>query len=49
VLGWNHKGARVNRTALANIAPDIFRKRLLVEGYFHSEMTESVLRAVATV
>ena len=44
VLGWNHKGADVNRTALTNIAPDIFRKRLLVEGYFHSEMAESVLR-----
>ena len=34
----------MNRTALTNIAPDIFRKRLLVEGYFHSEMAESVLR-----
>jgi hypothetical protein len=44
VLGWNHKGAHVNSTALTNIAPDIFRKRLLVEGYFHSEMAESVLR-----
>jgi hypothetical protein len=35
---------RMNRTALTNIAPDIFRKRLLVEGYFQSNMTESVLR-----
>ena len=47
----------MNRTALTNIAPDIFRKRLLVEGYFQSDMAESVLRdyfrhkdrAVATV
>ena len=35
---------RMNRTALTNIAPDIFRKRLLVEGYFRSNMAESVLR-----
>jgi hypothetical protein len=35
---------RMNRTALTNIAPDIFRKRLLVEGYFRSDMAESVLR-----
>ena len=35
---------RMNRTALTNIAPDIFRKRLLVEGYFQSDMAESVLR-----
>lgn len=34
----------MNRTALTNIAPDIFRKRLLVEGYFQSIMAESVLR-----
>ena len=30
----------MNRTALTNIAPDIFRKRLLVEGYFRSDMSE---------
>jgi hypothetical protein len=35
---------RVNRTALTSIAPEIFRKRLLVEGYFQSNMAESVLR-----
>ena len=34
----------MNRSPLTNIAPDIFRKRLLVEGYFRSEMAESVLR-----
>ena len=34
----------MNRTALTTIAPDIFRKRLLVEGYFQSDMTEGVLR-----
>jgi hypothetical protein len=34
----------MNRTALTNIAPDIFRKRLLVEGYFQNDMAESVLR-----
>jgi hypothetical protein len=34
----------MNRTALTNIAPNIFRKRLLVEGYFQSDMGESVLR-----
>jgi S-adenosylmethionine decarboxylase len=38
-----HEG-HMNRTALTNIAPDIFRKRLLIEGYFQSDMTESVLR-----
>jgi S-adenosylmethionine decarboxylase len=34
----------MNRTALTTIAPDIFRKRLLIEGYFQSDMTEDVLR-----
>jgi hypothetical protein len=34
----------MNRTALTSIAPEIFRKRLLVEGYFQSNMAESVLR-----
>ena len=34
----------MNRTALTSIAPDIFRKRLLVEGYFQGDMSESVLR-----
>jgi hypothetical protein len=34
----------MNRTALTNIAPDIFRKRLLIEGYFQSDMAEGVLR-----
>jgi hypothetical protein len=34
----------MNRTALTNIALDIFRKRLLIEGYFQSDMAESVLR-----
>jgi len=34
----------MNRTALTNIAPDIFRKRLLIEGYFRSDMADKVLR-----
>jgi hypothetical protein len=29
----------MNTTPLTNIAPEVFRKRLLVEGYFGSEMT----------
>ena len=33
----------MNKTALTNIAPEIFRKRLLIEGYFRSDMGESVL------
>ena len=34
----------MNTTPLTNIAPDIFRKRLLVEGYFNVEMSENRLR-----
>lgn len=34
----------MNRRALTSIAPDIFRKRLLVEGYFRAEVTEETLR-----
>lgn len=34
----------MNTTPLTNIAPDIFRKRLLVEGYFDVEVTEETLR-----
>ena len=34
----------MNRTALTNIAPDVFRKRLLIEGYFQRAVVESVLR-----
>ena len=34
----------MNQTALTNIAPEVFRKRLLVEGYFDVEVTEDVLR-----
>lgn len=34
----------MNRQALTGIAPDIFRKRLLVEGYFRIEVTETTLR-----
>ena len=34
----------MNTTPLTTIAPDIFRKRLLVEGYFESEMSEESLR-----
>jgi hypothetical protein len=35
----------MNRTALTTIAPQIFRKRLLVEGYYRSAMDEPTLRA----
>lgn len=34
----------MNTTPLTNIAPEIFRKRLLVEGYFREEVTEGSLR-----
>lgn len=34
----------MNTTPLTNIAPEIFRKRLLVEGYFRVEVTENSLR-----
>lgn len=33
----------MNTTPLTNIAPEIFRKRLLVEGYFGVEVTEDSL------
>ena len=35
----------MNTTPLTNIAPDIFRKRLLIEGYFESEVTAETLKA----
>jgi hypothetical protein len=34
----------MNRTALTRIAPEIFRKRLLVEGYYGSDMSAEILR-----
>jgi hypothetical protein len=34
----------MNTTPLTNIAPEVFRKRLLVEGYFSLEVTEDSLR-----
>jgi S-adenosylmethionine decarboxylase len=34
----------MNITPVTNIAPEIFRKRLLVEGYFAVEVTEDSLR-----
>lgn len=34
----------MNTTPLTNIAPEIFRKRLLIEGYFSDEVTEDSLR-----
>jgi S-adenosylmethionine/arginine decarboxylase-like enzyme len=33
----------MNKAALTTIAPDIFRKRLLVEGYFRTEVTHETL------
>lgn len=35
----------MNRIALTSIAPEIYRKRLLVEGYFRSEVTHAALSA----
>ena len=35
----------MNKSALTGIAPEIFRKRLLVEGYYRTEMTAEILRA----
>jgi hypothetical protein len=35
----------MDTTPLTNIAPEIFRKRLLVEGYFKVEVTEDSLRS----
>ncbi|HEU4477923.1 MAG TPA: hypothetical protein VFR80_05350 [Pyrinomonadaceae bacterium] len=34
----------MNTTPLTNIAPEVFRKRLLVEGYFGAVVTEDSLR-----
>ena len=34
----------MNRTALTSIAPDIYRKRLLIEGFFEVDITTEVLR-----
>ena len=34
----------MNTRPLTNIAPEVFRKRLLVEGYFEVEVTEHLLR-----
>ena len=34
----------MNTSPLTNIAPEIFRKRLLVEGYFSIEVNEKTLR-----
>jgi S-adenosylmethionine decarboxylase len=35
----------MNRTALTTIAPEIFRKRLIVEGYFGANMEEKLIRS----
>ena len=35
----------MNRTALTAIAPQIFRQRLLIEGFYRSEMSTEMLRA----
>jgi S-adenosylmethionine decarboxylase len=35
----------MNTTPLTTIAPDIFRKRLLIEGYFQSEVMAETLTA----
>ena len=38
----------MNTTPLTNIAPDIFRKRLLIEGYFTIQITPEVLKQYFT-
>lgn len=35
----------MNRTALTSIAPEIFRKRLIVEGFYTRDVTGEVLRS----
>src|SRR5215212_2494791 len=35
----------MNTTPLTNIAPNIFRKRLLIEGFYKVEVTESSLKS----
>ncbi len=35
----------MNRTALTRIAPEIFRKRLIIEGFFRSDMNEEKIRS----
>ncbi len=34
----------MNKTPLTDIAPEVFRKRLLIEGYFKVAVTEETLR-----
>ena len=34
----------MNTTPLTNIAPEVFRKRLLVEGYFRTEVTAETVK-----
>jgi hypothetical protein len=38
------KSTTMNKTPLTTIAPEVFRKRLLVEGYFGVEINEDVIR-----
>jgi S-adenosylmethionine decarboxylase len=40
----SHFSGEMNSKPLTTIAPDIFRKRLLIEGYFRSEVTAETLR-----
>ena len=35
----------MNTVPLTTIAPDIFRKRLLIEGYFEADITEETLKS----
>jgi len=37
-------GLEMNSTPLTNIAPEVFRKRLLIEGYFNVEVTVELLK-----
>jgi hypothetical protein len=40
-----YESGDMNNTPLTDIAPDIFRKRLLIEGYFGVEVTEETLKS----
>ena len=39
----------MNRTPLTTVAPDIYRKRLLIEGYFGVDVSEETLRSYFTM
>ncbi len=42
--GDSEEDSVMNQTPLTTIAPDIFRKRLLIEGFYSREITQAVLK-----